>query len=263
MLALATHMTSVGCWGQRGGRGERVGVSVGQVVAQATCPHKYQHEPLEAVLKQHLGHDIVLRSEQPKVAVVAVEWSVTPRQSVLLRSYEQPFAPGCTTLPGHPTREVLLWEAARATTAAPTYFSPFQIDKKWFVDGGLTAHDPSVAALAEAAALFPHGLDDVNMFVSLGSGMRAAQTVAVDPDPWLWNLANDVVTTCIQSKMNRLAAHAALGNRYCRLEGTIAKDTMDDAVLMEAWIEAAQEYVDSPAVAESIHIMVARLLSAT
>eukprot|EP00041_Stephanoeca_diplocostata_P025883 m.688056 g.688056 ORF g.688056 m.688056 type:complete len:233 (+) comp22845_c0_seq21:1460-2158(+) len=74
MLALATHMTSVGCWGQRGGRGERVGVSVGQVVAQATCPHKYQHEPLEAVLKQHLGHDIVLRSEQPKVAVVAVEW---------------------------------------------------------------------------------------------------------------------------------------------------------------------------------------------
>ena len=85
-----------------------------------------------------------------------------------------------------------IWEAARATSAAPTYFQPANIDGHWFVDGGLVANDPSMAALTEAAALFG-GTENINMLLSVGSGHRESVPIDVNPNPWLWNLANDVV----------------------------------------------------------------------
>ena len=85
-----------------------------------------------------------------------------------------------------------IWEAARATSAAPTYFRPANIAGHWFVDGGLVANDPSMAALTEAAALFG-GTENINMLLSVGSGHRESVPIDVNPNPWLWNLANDVV----------------------------------------------------------------------
>jgi hypothetical protein len=78
---------------------------------------------------QHLSHDIVMESHSPKVALVALQWSVTPRKPVLLRSYDEPVAgdPLC----GPPPGSFKVWEAARAAAAAPTYFRPFQIGEEW------------------------------------------------------------------------------------------------------------------------------------
>jgi patatin-like phospholipase/acyl hydrolase len=38
--------------------------------------------------------------------------------------------------------EIKLWEAARATSAAPLYFAPMKIKDQSFVDGGLQANNP-------------------------------------------------------------------------------------------------------------------------
>jgi patatin-like phospholipase/acyl hydrolase len=52
-------------------------------------------------------------------------------------------------------------EAARATSAAPTYFAPFEIkdhdsgQRRSFVDGGIIANNPTLAAYAEARKLYP------------------------------------------------------------------------------------------------------------
>lgn len=43
----------------------------------------------------------------------------------------------------------LVWEVARATSAAPTYFPPYNV----FVDGGLLANNPTMDALSELSML--------------------------------------------------------------------------------------------------------------
>jgi patatin-like phospholipase/acyl hydrolase len=54
---------------------------------------------------------------------------------VLLRSYSNP-----EQMPEFPG--VKLWEAARATSAAPTYFKPLVINGETLVDGGVQANNP-------------------------------------------------------------------------------------------------------------------------
>lgn len=62
---------------------------------------------------------------------------------------------------------------ARATSAAPTYFPPAHItnragDGYWFVDGGVFANNPSIAALSAAKRLWPDA--ERIVLLSLGTG---------------------------------------------------------------------------------------------
>uniref|UniRef100_A0A914USQ3 PNPLA domain-containing protein n=1 Tax=Plectus sambesii TaxID=2011161 RepID=A0A914USQ3_9BILA len=41
-----------------------------------------------------------------------------------------------------PVEELEFWKAARMSSAAPTYFEPFQYERKLYVDGGLSANSP-------------------------------------------------------------------------------------------------------------------------
>lgn len=67
-----------------------------------------------------------------------------------------------------------IWEAGRATTAAPTFFKPAFIAKplpgQYFVDGGLAHNNPSELALEELNRIWP----DVRRFclVSIGTGRQ-------------------------------------------------------------------------------------------
>jgi predicted acylesterase/phospholipase RssA/GrpB-like predicted nucleotidyltransferase (UPF0157 family) len=108
----------------------------------------------------------------PKVFVVAAEEKQgksknAPFKKRLLRSYEPPRrsdAPtGCS-----------LWEAARATAAAPTRFPPAILgpkgEQRRFLDGGLMANNPVQVALEEAQELWPNR--KVGIILSLGCGSR-------------------------------------------------------------------------------------------
>ena len=82
-----------------------------------------------------------------------------------------------------------IWEAARATSAAPTYFPIANVGggtssgpknskatQRWAVDGGVTANNPAMYALAQALGAPPAGLDlssDISevLIVSLGTGV--------------------------------------------------------------------------------------------
>lgn len=61
-------------------------------------------------------------------------------------------------------------EAVRATTAAPTFYTPAIIGGMQYVDGAVLAANPACIALAEAAAIWPGR--DVELFLSLGTGER-------------------------------------------------------------------------------------------
>lgn len=72
----------------------------------------------------------------------------------------------------------LMREVARATAAAPTYFSPIKIEippgasaetgTHTFIDGGVFANNPSMCAYVEAQTLFPDA--DDYLVVSIGTG---------------------------------------------------------------------------------------------
>lgn len=107
-----------------------------------------------------------------KVFVTAVKTEgVSNNAPVLLRSYhskyEMPAVPG-----------IKLWEAARATSAAPVYFDPLTVTYKegneekkvTFVDGGVQANNPVGWLWSEVIQRFsPVRL--IDCFLSIGTGM--------------------------------------------------------------------------------------------
>lgn len=66
-----------------------------------------------------------------------------------------------------------IWEAARATSAAPTFFEPIEIDTGFgistrYTDGGIGHNNPIDLVLQEASILFPHR--KVACIISIGTG---------------------------------------------------------------------------------------------
>ncbi|KAI0106932.1 FabD/lysophospholipase-like protein [Daldinia grandis] len=62
-----------------------------------------------------------------------------------------------------------IWQVARATSAAPSYFEPIKIGDKEHFDGGVFANNPSLRVLEEVRAL--HGYSP-RIFISIGCGLK-------------------------------------------------------------------------------------------
>jgi predicted acylesterase/phospholipase RssA len=69
-----------------------------------------------------------------------------------------------------------IWEAARATSAASTFFDPIEIGpfRQKFVDGGLRHNNPIDIAEFESRDLWP---DDDRIIISLGTGSAPGKAV--------------------------------------------------------------------------------------
>jgi patatin-like phospholipase/acyl hydrolase len=95
-----------------------------------------------------------------------------------------------------------LTEIARATSAAPTFFSPLHVtrgDKDYaLVDGGVFVNNPSVAAYAEARSLYPDATEIT--VVSVGTGDRQDQiTYAAAKDWGLLGWSRQIVPVLMDS----------------------------------------------------------------
>jgi predicted acylesterase/phospholipase RssA len=75
-----------------------------------------------------------------------------------------------------------MWQAARATSAAPTFFKPMKIDNRLpamtYVDGGLIHNNPSLLAQDEARRIWP--ASKFCCLVSIGTGRPRSAKVEVD-----------------------------------------------------------------------------------
>ncbi|KAH8905932.1 FabD/lysophospholipase-like protein [Coniochaeta sp. PMI_546] len=71
-----------------------------------------------------------------------------------------------------------IWEACRATAAAPLFFDKILIDGRWHIDGGVGDNNPSTHAWNEASELSrtTNGTNKVAMVVSIGTGMTEPYT---------------------------------------------------------------------------------------
>lgn len=83
--------------------------------------------------------------------------------AVRMRTYDS------NTADAFPAR---IWEAARATSAAPTFFQPITINGVKYGDGGTGWNNPTAEALAEARHIWPNRL--IGCLLSLGTGLEEA-----------------------------------------------------------------------------------------
>jgi patatin-like phospholipase/acyl hydrolase len=124
---------------------------------------------------------------------------------------------------GDPTYNWRLTDIARATSAAPTFFSPLHLTRDGqdyaLVDGGVFVNNPSMAAYAEARALYP----DATQFivVSVGTGDRQDRITYASAKDWgLLGWARQIVPVFMDSVSEAVdyELNALPGCTYHRLQ---------------------------------------------
>jgi patatin-like phospholipase/acyl hydrolase len=143
-----------------------------------------------------------------------------------------------------PDRNWLMRQAARATSAAPTYFEPAKIESKVggyslaLVDGGVYANNPAMCCYVEARRLWPAEND--LCVVSLGTG-ELTRRIPYDQATG-WGLAKwaqpilgvvfDGVSDAVDYQLNALCEDAQTRvSQYHRYQVTLTEgnDDLDDA----------------------------------
>ncbi|XP_035230665.1 85/88 kDa calcium-independent phospholipase A2-like isoform X2 [Stegodyphus dumicola] len=113
----------------------------------------YDADLLESFLKKELGESTVMGDiEKPKIMITATRGDRKPADLHIFRNYKSPMEilnhiekDILTNEPLPNPREQLIWQAARATGAAPTYFRA----SGPYIDGGLISNNPTLDAITE------------------------------------------------------------------------------------------------------------------
>ncbi len=181
----------------------------------------YSHSGIEKVLDEYFG-DEPLGSCLTRTLITS--YDIQNREPLFFKSWREEY------------RSVQMKHAARATSAAPTYFEPALVPvggaTRALVDGGVFINSPSVSAYAEAKRIFP---DENDFFVlSLGTGELIRPIAYAEAKDWgkagwvapLLSCMFDGLADASNYQMNLF-----LGKQYVRLQTslTVASDDMDNA----------------------------------
>lgn len=197
----------------------------------------YSHTGLEKILDEYFGTD-PLSTAITKTLITS--YDIQSRESVFLKSWRPEYS--STTMK----------EAARATSAAPTYYEPaiVSIDgvTKVLVDGGVFINSPSVSAYAEAKKLFPEENDF--FLLSLGTGELSRPIPYSDAKNWgkvgwlmpLLGCMFDGMADASDYQMKTF-----LGKNYIRLQTSLtdASDDLDNVTNsnIKSLIEEAKKLI--------------------
>ena len=180
----------------------------------------YSHKALEGVLERYFGDSALGDCAVP---TMVTSYDIRNRRTVFLKSWHNEHA------------GLKCSQAARATSAAPTYFEPSTLEwaeeQRTLVDGGVFMNSPSVSAYAEALKLFPN--EPIAM-LSLGTGELTRSIPYEEARTWgsaLWVMS---LLDCMFDGVSKAADHqmqSFLGEQYLRLQTPLnyASDDMDDA----------------------------------
>ncbi len=180
---------------------------------------KYPATGIEDVLRKYYG-DAMLSSALTNVLITAFDQKLwLPR---MFKSYKAK---------GDPLQDAPLWYAARATSAAPTYFPSLD----GLVDGGvLGATNPSMIAVTEARKLWP---GEELFLLSIGTGKKDASIDTAKSQDWgeLAYLSSliDMLLDAPERTVEAMIEETLLPASRLRIQGTLAgsipSHAMDDA----------------------------------
>uniref|UniRef100_UPI0037E90F52 calcium-independent phospholipase A2-gamma-like n=1 Tax=Semicossyphus pulcher TaxID=241346 RepID=UPI0037E90F52 len=130
----------------------------------------YNTETWETILQEKLGHRVLITTARdelsPKVSAVSavVNWGTSPKAFVFRNYNHKPGslsryagASGCQ-----------MWQAVRASSAAPGYFQEFTLQSDIHQDGGILLNNPCALAVHESRLLWPN--QPFQCVLSLGTG---------------------------------------------------------------------------------------------
>ncbi|OJD31457.1 patatin-like phospholipase [Diplodia corticola] len=235
----------------------------------------YDEKPLEDAIQQLVqerlpkeGKDALLLDDSKKCKVFVMAFDNTKLGNsgpVYLRSYVKK---------NNIFPEIKIWQAARATSAAPFYFKPIKVndkdEKKYeLIDGGMGANNPLGWLWNEAVDVFG-AVTPTDCFLSIGTGIPTDELLPILKGwnlalPWKWkdyalvlsSIATNTQVTHLmfRSLINSLAPSAG-EQKYWRLnvgqegqgEESPDKDRpqlpdLDDASKREEIMKQADAYI--------------------
>jgi hypothetical protein len=193
----------------------------GLVSAGGILDEKYSEDGLEKVLQEYFSEDLL---GSALTDVLVTSYDIENRQPHFYKSWRNEW------------KDIPMRHAARATSAAPTYFEPALVPardgNRPLIDGGVFINNPAVSAYAEYRRVFP---DERDFFViSLGTGELVRPIPYEDACNWgkaewvipLMNCMFDGVSDAVNYQM----AHMP-GDDFVRFQTslTFASDDMDNA----------------------------------
>jgi len=208
----------------------------------------YDTAVFERILKEECGDCMMLDSQGErktnKVFVVSSIMSRNPKSLHLFRNYTYPV--------GYESRyegtaEARVWEAMRASSAAPTYFSEVRVNGDLHADGAVVANNPTACAVAELKVMYP-GVP-IECIVSLGNGNQLVQPH--EPDMAAKNVGwADVLSSIISSATSTEHTHHVLADIlpsdvYFRLNPTTQNCEIDvtSTEQLDEWTSEANAYI--------------------
>ena len=121
---------------------------------------QYDRSSLDELLSHRLG-DKTLRESKHRLLIPSTEG-----RNGEVWVFKTPHHPGYT-LDG----EERMSSVAAATSAAPTYFTPFEARDYTYLDGGIWANNPTMAALVEALSCFTIRREEIRI-LNIGCGQK-------------------------------------------------------------------------------------------
>uniref|UniRef100_A0A8D0V9K3 Calcium-independent phospholipase A2-gamma n=1 Tax=Sus scrofa TaxID=9823 RepID=A0A8D0V9K3_PIG len=174
----------------------------------------YDSQTWENILKDRMGSSLMIETARnptcPKVAAVStiVNRGITPKAFVF-RNYghfpgvNSHYLGGC---------HYKMWQAIRASSAAPGYFAEYALGNDLHQDGGLLLNNPSALAMHECKCLWP----DVPLecIVSLGTGRYES------------DVRNTTTYTSLKTKLSNVINSATDTEEvHVMLDGLLPPDT--------------------------------------
>jgi patatin-like phospholipase/acyl hydrolase len=192
---------------------------------------KYPAESIEKVLKEYFK-EAYLGDSLTTVLITAYE--IERRLAWFFKSRHAKVAAD---------RNFLMWEVARATSAAPTYFPPVKIkahegnDYYSFVDGGVFANNPGMCALVEAQKMFPEAEEIV--LVSVGTGFSTARLTYDRAKDWglaswaqpVLNVVFDGIDDTVDYQLGKILSQQGEQKHYYRFQTRLDgnNEALDDS----------------------------------
>ncbi|XP_022105032.1 calcium-independent phospholipase A2-gamma-like [Acanthaster planci] len=209
----------------------------------------YDTEGWVKILKSHQMADKPMistarQAECPKVAAVATLMNVGSIKDFLFRNYNVP--------PGTQSRyrgacKYELWEAARASSAAPGYFEECKLDEYVFQDGGVLTNNPCALAIHECRLLWPD--TPIQCVVSVGCGRYDPEEGCPEPE---YSSLRKKLTNIMSSATDTESVHTVLqdllpSGTYFRFNPPISEDFLLDenrAEMIQQMQQEARDYLE-------------------
>ncbi|KAG8577627.1 hypothetical protein GDO81_010243 [Engystomops pustulosus] len=160
----------------------------------------YSSEMWEKMLRERMGSDLMIETARnplcPKVAAVStIVNRGIPLKAFVFRNYnhfpgvKSPYMGGC---------QYNLWQAIRASSAAPGYFQEYVLGNDLHQDGGLLINNPCALAIHECKCLWPDA--PLQCIVSLGTGRYEGAMKATATSTSLKAKLNNVISSATDTE---------------------------------------------------------------